>query len=114
MMRLRSVGSARSRVESAIADVAVGLPVVIEDHEREDAADLIVAAGLATPELVTFMIELRASVILRRTRPRWRARRRLDDAVAPRLPHDGRAQNASGTRRPCHKSCNKVGKSNLR
>jgi 3,4-dihydroxy 2-butanone 4-phosphate synthase/GTP cyclohydrolase II len=44
-------------VERAIADIAAGRPVVVVDDEsRENEGDLIVAAELATPEIVAFMM----------------------------------------------------------
>ncbi|MCQ4080119.1 bifunctional 3,4-dihydroxy-2-butanone-4-phosphate synthase/GTP cyclohydrolase II [Streptomyces sp. RB6PN25] len=44
-------------VERAIADIAVGRPVVVVDDEnRENEGDVVFAAELATPELVAFMM----------------------------------------------------------
>ena len=44
-------------VEEAVAAVARGeLVVVVDDRDRENAGDLIMAAGLATPEKTSFMI----------------------------------------------------------
>ncbi|MFM9367547.1 bifunctional 3,4-dihydroxy-2-butanone-4-phosphate synthase/GTP cyclohydrolase II [Streptomyces sp. Da 82-17] len=44
-------------VEQAIADIAAGRPVVVVDDEnRENEGDLIVAAEKATPEIVAFMM----------------------------------------------------------
>ncbi|AJC59805.1 bifunctional 3,4-dihydroxy-2-butanone-4-phosphate synthase/GTP cyclohydrolase II [Streptomyces sp. 769] len=44
-------------VERAIADIAAGRPVVVVDDEnRENEGDLIVAAEKATPEIVAFMM----------------------------------------------------------
>ncbi|QPP09912.1 bifunctional 3,4-dihydroxy-2-butanone-4-phosphate synthase/GTP cyclohydrolase II [Streptomyces bathyalis] len=44
-------------VERAIADVALGRPVVVVDDEnRENEGDLIVAAERVTPEIVAFMM----------------------------------------------------------
>ncbi|MGH3310087.1 MAG: bifunctional 3,4-dihydroxy-2-butanone-4-phosphate synthase/GTP cyclohydrolase II [Streptomyces sp.] len=44
-------------VESAIADIALGRPVVVVDDEsRENEGDLIVAAERITPEVVAFMM----------------------------------------------------------
>jgi 3,4-dihydroxy 2-butanone 4-phosphate synthase / GTP cyclohydrolase II len=43
-------------IESAIAAIAAGKPVVVvDDEDRENEGDLIFAAELVTPELVTFM-----------------------------------------------------------
>ncbi|BDH11462.1 bifunctional 3,4-dihydroxy-2-butanone-4-phosphate synthase/GTP cyclohydrolase II [Streptomyces hygroscopicus] len=44
-------------VEQAIADIAVGRPVVVVDDEnRENEGDLVLAAEKATPEIVAFMM----------------------------------------------------------
>ncbi|MGK5499235.1 bifunctional 3,4-dihydroxy-2-butanone-4-phosphate synthase/GTP cyclohydrolase II [Streptomyces sp. URMC 125] len=44
-------------VERAIADIAAGRPVVVVDNEdRENEGDLVVAAELITPETVAFMM----------------------------------------------------------
>ncbi|MCX3059200.1 bifunctional 3,4-dihydroxy-2-butanone-4-phosphate synthase/GTP cyclohydrolase II [Streptomyces beihaiensis] len=44
-------------VEQAIADIAAGRPVVVvDDEDRENEGDLIVAAEKATPEIVAFMM----------------------------------------------------------
>ena len=44
-------------VEQAIADIAAGRPVVVVDDEnRENAGDLIVAAEKVTEEIVAFMM----------------------------------------------------------
>jgi 3,4-dihydroxy 2-butanone 4-phosphate synthase/GTP cyclohydrolase II len=51
-------------VEQAIADVAAGRPVVVvDDEDRENEGDLIVAAELATPELVGFMVRWTSGVL---------------------------------------------------
>ena len=48
---------APSAVERAVADIRRGRPVVVVDrHDRENEGDLVVAAELATPELVAFMM----------------------------------------------------------
>jgi 3,4-dihydroxy 2-butanone 4-phosphate synthase/GTP cyclohydrolase II len=44
-------------VERAISDIAAGRPViVVDDENRENEGDLIIAAELATPEIVAFMM----------------------------------------------------------
>lgn len=44
-------------IERAIADIAVGRPVVVvDDEDRENEGDLIFAAQMATPELLAFMV----------------------------------------------------------
>lgn len=44
-------------VEQAIADIAAGRPVVVVDDEnRENEGDLVIAAEMATPEIVAFMM----------------------------------------------------------
>jgi 3,4-dihydroxy 2-butanone 4-phosphate synthase/GTP cyclohydrolase II len=51
-------------VEQAIADVAAGRPVVVvDDEDRENEGDLIVAAERATPELVGFMVRWTSGVL---------------------------------------------------
>jgi hypothetical protein len=52
------MNATRERVEAAVKDVAEGkLIVVVDDDDRENEGDLIMAASLATPEQVAFMIE---------------------------------------------------------
>ena len=44
-------------VERAVADIAVGRPVVVvDDEDRENEGDLVVAAEKITPEIVAFMM----------------------------------------------------------
>ncbi|MFJ9747846.1 bifunctional 3,4-dihydroxy-2-butanone-4-phosphate synthase/GTP cyclohydrolase II [Streptomyces chartreusis] len=44
-------------VERAIADIAAGRPVVVvDDEDRENEGDLVIAAEHATPEIVAFMM----------------------------------------------------------
>ncbi|MFD5320891.1 bifunctional 3,4-dihydroxy-2-butanone-4-phosphate synthase/GTP cyclohydrolase II [Streptomyces sp. NPDC127098] len=44
-------------VERAVADIALGRPVVVVDRpDRENEGDLVVAAELITPEIVAFMM----------------------------------------------------------
>ncbi|MHC0433184.1 bifunctional 3,4-dihydroxy-2-butanone-4-phosphate synthase/GTP cyclohydrolase II [Streptomyces sp. O3] len=44
-------------VELAIADIAAGRPVVVvDDEDRENEGDLVIAAEKATPEVVAFMM----------------------------------------------------------
>ncbi|MET9735013.1 bifunctional 3,4-dihydroxy-2-butanone-4-phosphate synthase/GTP cyclohydrolase II [Streptomyces sp. NPDC006458] len=44
-------------IERAIADIAAGRPVVVvDDEDRENEGDLVVAAEHATPEIVAFMM----------------------------------------------------------
>src|SRR5690348_9807738 len=51
-------------VERAIADVAAGRPVVVvDDANRENEGDIIVAATMMTPELMAFMIRYTSGVI---------------------------------------------------
>jgi 3,4-dihydroxy 2-butanone 4-phosphate synthase/GTP cyclohydrolase II len=51
-------------VEQALADMAAGRPVVVvDDQDRENEGDLIVAAELATPELVGFMVRWTSGVL---------------------------------------------------
>src|SRR3954463_2681194 len=45
------------KVERAIEDIAAGKAVVVvDDEDRENEGDLIFAAEMATPELVSFMV----------------------------------------------------------
>jgi 3,4-dihydroxy 2-butanone 4-phosphate synthase / GTP cyclohydrolase II len=45
-------------VESAIAEIAAGRPIVVaDDASRENEGDLVLAASKATPELLNFMIK---------------------------------------------------------
>ncbi|UGY90345.1 bifunctional 3,4-dihydroxy-2-butanone-4-phosphate synthase/GTP cyclohydrolase II [Streptomyces gobiensis] len=44
-------------VERALSDIAAGRPVVVvDDADRENEGDLIIAAEMATPEIVAFMM----------------------------------------------------------
>jgi 3,4-dihydroxy 2-butanone 4-phosphate synthase/GTP cyclohydrolase II len=51
-------------VDRAIKDIAAGRPVVVVDGaDRENEGDIIIAASLATPELLAFMIRYTSGVI---------------------------------------------------
>ncbi|KQV09870.1 MULTISPECIES: bifunctional 3,4-dihydroxy-2-butanone-4-phosphate synthase/GTP cyclohydrolase II [unclassified Kitasatospora] len=51
-------------VERAIADIALGRPViVVDDEDRENEGDIIFAASAATPELMAFTIRYSSGVI---------------------------------------------------
>jgi 3,4-dihydroxy 2-butanone 4-phosphate synthase/GTP cyclohydrolase II len=51
-------------VDRAIKDIAAGRPVVVvDDANRENEGDIIIAASLATPELLAFMIRYTSGVI---------------------------------------------------
>ncbi|WAU80920.1 bifunctional 3,4-dihydroxy-2-butanone-4-phosphate synthase/GTP cyclohydrolase II [Streptomyces sp. Qhu-G9] len=44
-------------VEKAVADIAAGRPVVVvDDEDRENEGDLVIAAEKATPEIIAFMM----------------------------------------------------------
>lgn len=44
-------------IEQAVADIAAGRPVVVvDDEDRENEGDLVVAAEKATPEIIAFMM----------------------------------------------------------
>ncbi|MFE2497819.1 bifunctional 3,4-dihydroxy-2-butanone-4-phosphate synthase/GTP cyclohydrolase II [Streptomyces scopuliridis] len=44
-------------VEQAIRDIAAGRPVVVvDDEDRENEGDLVIAAEMATPEIIAFMM----------------------------------------------------------
>lgn len=50
-------GLALDPVEQAIRDIAAGRPVVVvDDEDRENEGDLVIAAEKATPEIVAFMM----------------------------------------------------------
>ncbi|MFM9020068.1 MAG: 3,4-dihydroxy-2-butanone-4-phosphate synthase, partial [Sediminibacterium sp.] len=45
-------------IESAIEDIRQGKPViVVDDEDRENEGDFIVAAEFATPEIINFMVK---------------------------------------------------------
>ena len=51
-------------VDRAIKDIAAGRPVVVvDDADRENEGDIILAASVATPELLAFMIRYTSGVI---------------------------------------------------
>jgi 3,4-dihydroxy 2-butanone 4-phosphate synthase / GTP cyclohydrolase II len=51
-------------VDRAIKDIAAGRPVVVvDDADRENEGDIILAASMATPELLAFMIRHTSGVI---------------------------------------------------
>jgi len=55
---------ALDRIEDAIAAIAGGgLVVVVDDEDRENEGDLIMAAGKATPEQLAFMIRHTSGII---------------------------------------------------
>ncbi len=44
-------------IEQAVADIAAGRPVVVvDDEDRENEGDLVIAAEKATPEIIAFMM----------------------------------------------------------
>ena len=44
-------------IEEAIAQIAAGhMLIVVDDEDRENEGDLVMAAQLATPESINFMI----------------------------------------------------------
>ncbi|MCM8819695.1 MAG: bifunctional 3,4-dihydroxy-2-butanone-4-phosphate synthase/GTP cyclohydrolase II [Candidatus Omnitrophica bacterium] len=61
-----------NKIEEVIEDVKIGKPiVVVDDEDRENEGDLIVAAQFATPEVINFMIkEARGLVCVPLTRQR--------------------------------------------
>jgi 3,4-dihydroxy 2-butanone 4-phosphate synthase / GTP cyclohydrolase II len=51
-------------IEQAIEDVAAGRPVVVvDDADRENEGDLVIAAELATPELIGFFVRWTSGVL---------------------------------------------------
>jgi 3,4-dihydroxy 2-butanone 4-phosphate synthase/GTP cyclohydrolase II len=56
--------AAECRVREALVAIAQGRPVVVvDDADRENEGDLIFAAELATPELVSFMVRYTSGYI---------------------------------------------------
>lgn len=56
--------SAFAGIDQAIADVAAGRPViVVDDEDRENEGDLILAAACATPELLAFTVRYTSGYI---------------------------------------------------
>jgi 3,4-dihydroxy 2-butanone 4-phosphate synthase/GTP cyclohydrolase II len=52
------------KIEDAIADIAAGRPViVVDDEDRENEGDLIMAASKATPEYVAFFIRHTSGIL---------------------------------------------------
>lgn len=53
-----------NKIEDAIADIAAGRPViVVDDEDRENEGDLIMAASKATPEYVAFFIRHTSGIL---------------------------------------------------
>src|SRR5918911_4895431 len=51
-------------IERAVKDIAAGKAViVVDDEDRENEGDLIFAAEMATPELVSFMVRYTSGYI---------------------------------------------------
>ena len=79
------MNATRERVEAAVKDVAEGkLIVVVDDDDRENEGDLIMAASLATPEQVAFMIRYTSGILCTPVTPEEARRLRLDPMVALR------------------------------
>ena len=59
-----SVSAPFDSVEDAIADIAAGRPViVVDDEDRENEGDLIMAASKATPETINLMIRYGSGIV---------------------------------------------------
>ena len=57
-------------IESAIEDIKNGkLVIVVDDEDRENEGDFIVAARNATPEVINFMATMAAALFVR---PCWK------------------------------------------
>ena len=70
-------------VESAIAAIADGqLVIVVDDADRENEGDLIIAAAKASPERVAFMIRHTSGILCTPLPPEEARRLRLDPMVA--------------------------------
>ncbi len=51
-------------IEAAIADIAAGKPVVVvDDEDRENEGDIIMAAAKATPEWIAFTIRHTSGIL---------------------------------------------------
>ncbi|MFD0363326.1 bifunctional 3,4-dihydroxy-2-butanone-4-phosphate synthase/GTP cyclohydrolase II [Nocardia sp. GCM10030253] len=51
-------------IEAALAALAAGgMVVVVDDEDRENEGDLVLAAGLATPETIAFMVRYTSGVL---------------------------------------------------
>ncbi|HEY0341237.1 MAG TPA: 3,4-dihydroxy-2-butanone-4-phosphate synthase, partial [Steroidobacteraceae bacterium] len=63
-IRLSQPRSTMDTIESAIADIRIGkMVIVLDDEDRENEGDLIMAADRATPEAVAFMIRYTSGII---------------------------------------------------
>ncbi|MDX1401372.1 MAG: 3,4-dihydroxy-2-butanone-4-phosphate synthase [Kiloniellales bacterium] len=76
------MNNVRSSVEEAVAAVASGeMVVVVDDDDRENEGDLIMAASLATPEQVAFMIRHTSGILCTPITLEFARRLRLDPMV---------------------------------
>ncbi|MGI9328680.1 MAG: 3,4-dihydroxy-2-butanone-4-phosphate synthase, partial [Pseudomonadales bacterium] len=70
-------------VEDALADIAAGqMVVVVDDDDRENEGDLIMAASKATPEQVAFMIRHTSGILCTPVLEEQAARLHLEPMVA--------------------------------
>ncbi|WP_217208544.1 GTP cyclohydrolase II [Streptomyces sp. AC550_RSS872] len=70
-------------IEQAIADIAAGRPiVVVDDEDRENEGDLVIAAEHATPEIVAFMMSECRGLICAPMEPEELERLELPQMVA--------------------------------
>lgn len=77
-------GSAFSSIEDAVAAMARGeIIVVVDDEDRENEGDLIMAAEAATPENITFFVRHTSGVICAPL-----TGERLDELDIPLMVHD--------------------------
>ena len=75
--------SGLNTVEEAVAAITAGeLVVVVDDTDRENEGDLIMAAARATPERIAFMIRHTSGILCAPLPPEDAARLRLDPMVA--------------------------------
>ena len=57
-------GTRLDAIEDALAAIKDGRPVVVvDDDDRENEGDLVVAAQLATPEVIGFMVRRTSGVL---------------------------------------------------
>ncbi|MHB8177218.1 MAG: bifunctional 3,4-dihydroxy-2-butanone-4-phosphate synthase/GTP cyclohydrolase II [Vulcanimicrobiaceae bacterium] len=81
------VVSACDRIEEAIADIAAGkMVVVLDDEDRENEGDLVLAAQMVTPEAVNFMRKEAGGLICVPM-----TGRRLDELQIPAMVSDNTA-----------------------
>lgn len=80
---MTDLSDAFDTVEAALADIAAGrMVVVVDDDDRENEGDLIMAASKATPEQVAFMIRHTSGILCTPVLEEQATRLHLDPMVA--------------------------------